>query len=78
LGKQIARGSNDAAKANSGKGHVIKNDPYELQFVFSRDRNFAVKSVTAKAGTANLPATVANHQGWATVKIPSGRTADVT
>ncbi|HTY61411.1 MAG TPA: NPCBM/NEW2 domain-containing protein [Acidobacteriota bacterium] len=67
----------DAAKAYSGKSHVIKNDPYELQFVFPRDRNFEVKSVSARAGTAGLPATFANHQGWATVKIRSSQTADV-
>ena len=67
----------DAAKAYSGKSHVIKNDPYELQFVFPRDRNFEVKSVTARAGAAGLPATFANHQGWATVKIRSSQTADV-
>jgi hypothetical protein len=68
----------DAAGTYSGKSHVIKNDPYELRFVFPRDHNFAVKSATAQSGGADLPVTVANHQGWATVRIQSGRTADVT
>jgi hypothetical protein len=68
----------DAAKTFSGKSHVIKNDPYELRFAFPRDHNFAVKKATARRGFAKLPVTIANHQGWATVRIQSGRTTDVT
>lgn len=66
------------ARVYSGRSHVIKNDPYELRFVFPRDHNFAVKSVAARTGTAKLPMTFANHQGWATVKIQSRLTADVS
>ncbi len=69
---------NDGAdRIYSGRSHVIKNDPYELRFVFPRGRNFAIKSVTAKTGAVNLATSITNHQGWAAVKIRSGRTTDV-
>jgi hypothetical protein len=68
----------DAAKTYSGKSHVIRNDPYELRFVFPRDRNFAIKTVTAKSGGADLPVIATNHQGWATAKLRSSQTTDVT
>jgi hypothetical protein len=68
----------DAEKTFSGKSHVIKDDPYELRFVCPRDHNFAVKNATAKIQAGELPVTIANHQGWATVKIQSTKTADVT
>jgi hypothetical protein len=67
-----------ATKTYSGRSHVIKNDPYELRFVFPRDNNSAVKTVSASSEAGDLPTTIANHQGWATVKINSGRTTDVT
>jgi hypothetical protein len=69
---------NNATKTYSGKSHIIKKDPYELRFVFPRDHNFAIKNATAKSGAKALQATVTNHQGWAVLKIQSGRTADVT
>jgi hypothetical protein len=68
----------DDAKTSSGRSRVIKNDPYELYFVFPRDNNFKVKSAAAQSGNGLLPVTVANHQGWATVRIASAQTAEVT
>lgn len=69
---------NRTGKTYSGKSRVIKDDPYELRFVFPRNHNFAVKGVTARSGAKELPVTVANHQGWATVKIRSDQTTEVT
>jgi len=103
---------NEGQMSYSGKSRVIKNDPYELRFVFPRDHNFAVKSVMARSGgsvkaaglgdgdavgTSNhpqaslepathpstgsgqaLPVTHTNHQGWATVKIHSDQTTEVS
>jgi hypothetical protein len=69
---------NDDSKTYSGKSHIIKNDPYELRFVFPRDKNFAVKSVIAQSSSGVLPATIHNHQGWAMIKILSDQTTDVT
>lgn len=68
---------NQAKQTYSGKSRVIKNDPYELRFVFPRDHNFIIKSVTARSGAKNLPVTITNHQGWATVKIRSDRTTEL-
>jgi len=68
----------EAKKTYSGKSRVIKNDPYELRFVFPRDNNFAVKSVTAQGAAGALPVTIGNHQGWAKVRIHSSQTSDVT
>jgi hypothetical protein len=70
----------------SGKSRVIKNDPYELRFVFPRDKGFSVKSATARSGAGDpstgsgqaLPVTFTNHQGWATVKIHSDQTTEVS
>ena len=70
----VALNSNEAANSFTGKSRVIKNDPYELRFVFPREKNFKIKS--AKAG--GLPVRIENHQGWATVQIISPRTAQVS
>ena len=68
----------DVEKTYSGKSRIIKNDPYELRFVFPRGNNFAVNSVTAKSAARALPATFINHQGWAVVRINSDQTTEVT
>jgi hypothetical protein len=69
-----------AEKIYSGKSRIIKNDPYELRFVFPRENNFAVKGVTVAAEgiDGTLPVTVTNHQGWAVVRISSDKTTEVT
>jgi hypothetical protein len=64
---------NKATNSYSGTSKVIKNDPYELRFVFPRGKNFVVKK--AVAGT--LPVKVSNHQGWATVRFTSPKTTEV-
>jgi hypothetical protein len=66
-----------AEKTYSGKSRVIKNDPYELRFVFPRENNHAVISVTAKSSDEKLPVTFINHQGWAVVRIDSDKTTEV-
>jgi hypothetical protein len=67
----------DAGQIYSGTSRVIKNDPYELSFVFPREKNFQIKSVTAKSAGKSLPVTIANHQGWAVARIHSPETTEV-
>ena len=62
----------------SGTSHVIKNDPYELSFVFPRDKNFRIKSISAHTSEGEeLQASSANHQGWAVATINCPETTDV-
>ena len=69
----VALNRDDATNSYTGKSNVVKNDPYELRFVFPRGKNFRIKS--AKAGS--LPVQIANHQGWATVQFASPRTGQL-
>ena len=62
----------------AGASHVIKNDPYELAFVFPREKNYQIARVTAQSGSDELPVTIANHQGWAVATIRSPETTDIT
>lgn len=65
-------------KLYSGKSAVIKNDPYELHFAFPRSgRSFRVVSARAVLSGRELPVEVENHQGWATVRFESPKTAEV-
>ncbi|MBN2183332.1 MAG: NPCBM/NEW2 domain-containing protein [Sedimentisphaerales bacterium] len=68
----------DANKTYSGKSRIIKNDPYEVRFVFPRNNNYAIKSVTARSTDGILPVTFANHQGWAAAKIHSKNTTEAS
>jgi len=70
----VSVSSNDATNSFSGQSNVIKNDPYELRFVFPREKNFKIKSATA----GKLPTKITNHQGWATVQFTSPRSAQVS
>lgn len=55
-----------SAQVIKGKSRVIKGDPYELRFVFPRDRrNLKIKRVEAPG----FNFTFHNHDGWATVTI---------
>lgn len=65
-------------RSYAGTSKVIKNDTYELRFVFPRGKNFAVRKATARSSFGSLPVKVTNHQGWATVQILSPRTAEAT
>lgn len=74
----IALNSDEATNSFTGKSNVIKNDPYELRFAFPREKNFKIKSATARVAGANLPVKIANHQGWATVEMNSPRSTQVS
>src|SRR5207237_6894778 len=56
----------------------VRNDPYELRFVFPRGRSFKIKSATARGSAGNIPVKIANHQGWATTQMVSPRTTQVS
>jgi hypothetical protein len=58
----------------SGRSKLIRNDPYELRFVFPRGQNFAIRSASAEG----LPVRIANHQGWSTVEFTSPKTSEVS
>ncbi len=74
----ISLNSAPATNAFSGKSRVIKNDPYELQFAFPREKSLAVKSATAQTAAGILPVRIYNHQGWATVRIDSPATTTMS
>ena len=73
----VALTRNDATNGFTGKSNVVRNDIYELRFVFPLGKNFKVKSVTARGPQGNLPVKIANHQGWATAQMISPRTTQV-
>ncbi|MGB9764491.1 MAG: NPCBM/NEW2 domain-containing protein [Candidatus Saccharicenans sp.] len=63
------------AQVIKGKSQVIKNDPYELRFVFPRNhRGLKIKRVEAPG----YASTFHNHDGWATVTISSQATDNVS
>jgi hypothetical protein len=68
-----------SSSGNSFKGtsHLIKNDPYQLSFVFPAGTNCIITRAVAHAGWHSLPVKISNHQGWAAVKITSPKTEDV-
>lgn len=67
-------------KTNSyhGRSKVIRNDPYEVRFVFPRGQNFLIKTASARGAFGNLPVKITNHQGWATIEFKSSRTTEVS
>lgn len=73
----VALKQNAVGDAFEGTSKVIKNDPYELRFVFPRGTNYVVKSAVARAGMRKLPVSVFNHQGWAAVRLTSPKTQEV-
>jgi hypothetical protein len=69
---------NAAGNSFKGNSKLVKNDPYELRFVFPRGTNYVVKRVVARAGTfSKLPVKISNHQGWASVQFTSPKTREV-
>jgi hypothetical protein len=74
----VSHNYNPATNSYRGKSKVIRNDPYELRFVFPNGRNFIIKSASARSVAGNLPVKISNHQGWATVEFTTPRTTDVT
>ena len=45
---------NDTTNSYTGKSNVVKNDAYELRFVFPRGKNFRIKSATARGALAKV------------------------
>ena len=84
--RHITQGSIDLITENfdsgtnvySGKSKVVRNDPYEIRFAFSKGKNFVIKQANAKSGKAKLPVRITNHQGWTTVEFTSPQNADVS
>src|SRR5438093_1114593 len=74
----LALNRNDTTNSYTGRSNVVKNDAYELRFVFPRGKNFRIKGATARGSAGNLPVKIANHQGWATVQMISPRTTQVS
>jgi hypothetical protein len=66
-----------SGKSFKGTSHVIKNDPYQLSFVFPVGTNCVVTRAVARVGWHKLPVHISEHQGWAAVKITSPKTQDV-
>lgn len=66
--------------ASSFRGHsrVVKNDPYQLDFVFPQGTNYEIVRAVASAGHGNPAVSVVNHQGWATMKITSPQTQTIS
>lgn len=73
----ISQAYNASNNSYSGRSKVIKNDPYELRFVFPRGRNFTIKAASARSASGNPPVRISNHQGWATLEFTSPRTTEV-
>lgn len=67
-----------AADSFTGKSKILKSDPYELHFAFPRGKNFAVKTAAARSAGGTLPVKTYSHQGWATVRIESPSTTEVS
>ncbi len=74
----ISQNYNPATNSYRGRSKVVRDDPYELRFVFPRGKNFVIKSAVARSATGILPVKISNHQGWATVEFSSPRTTEVT
>jgi len=68
---------NPKSEVFSGTSKVVKNDPYELRFVFPRGTNYVVKSAVARAGLRQMPVEILNHQGWAAVRLTPPKTEEV-
>jgi NPCBM/NEW2 domain/Melibiase/Alpha galactosidase C-terminal beta sandwich domain len=68
------------AKTNAyqGRSKVIKNDPYEVRFVFPSKKNFTIKRAVANGPKGSLPVTISNHQGWATIQFTSLTSSEVS
>ena len=61
-----------------GKSRVVRNDPYELRFVFPHGKNLRIRSASARSAAGALPVKISNHQGWATVEFTTTRTSNVS
>lgn len=73
-----ALNQSESGDSFTGASKLIKNDIYELRFVFPRGTNFVVKTALARDPSGDLPVKILNHQGWAAVRITSPQTALAT
>ncbi|MCA1755870.1 MAG: NPCBM/NEW2 domain-containing protein [Bacteroidales bacterium] len=62
----------------SGKSHIIKDDPYQLHFVYPRGQYYKVGDIKVKGAGGKLKTSVMNHQGWSTVTVESPSSGDIT
>lgn len=69
---------NQEGERVSGKSHIIKNDPYQLHFVYPRGQYYKVGDIKVKGAGGNLSTSVMNHQGWSTVTIESPASGDIS
>src|SRR5260370_353736 len=74
----LAQSYNRTTNTYAGKSKVIKNDAYELRFVYPRGKNQVIKSAAARAVSGKLPVKIINHQGWSTIEIASPQTTEVS
>lgn len=83
--RHITQGPVDLAEVSQSRGgdlfrgtsRLVRNDPYQLSFVFPRGTNHEVIRAEARADGRALRVRQWNHQGWATVEIESPRTQEV-
>lgn len=69
---------NEAGDTFQGLSKVIRNDPYELRFVFPPGTNFVVQSAVARGPAGEqLPVSSSSHQGWAVVRLTSPQTGQI-
>lgn len=66
-----------AAKTFSGTSKTVKNDPYELRFVYPAGTNFKIRKATARGAKGNLPVKITDQQGWAAVGFISPQNGEV-
>ncbi|MEK6281917.1 MAG: NPCBM/NEW2 domain-containing protein [Acidobacteriota bacterium] len=74
----VSQSYNRTTNSYRGKSKTVRNDPYELRFVFPLGKNFTIKGASARSPAGALPVKISNHQGWATVEFTAPRTTDVT
>ena len=74
----VSQAYSPANNSYFGRSRVIRDDPYELRFVFPRGKNFVIRQATARSANGRLAVKIANHQGWATVEFNSPRTTEVS
>jgi len=74
----VSQSYSPANNSYVGKSRVIRNDPYELRFVFPRGKNFVINQASARSAAGHLAVKISNHQGWATVEFNSPLTTEVS
>jgi hypothetical protein len=73
----LSQAYDPAHNSYNGVSKVIRNDPYEIRFVFPRGKNFVIKQASARSAKGPLVTRITNHQGWATVEFKSLQTTEV-